>query len=193
MTDCSDKKRKGIQSRQCNINTKSTHIETLCWKPRPSEVELHYAFSLSRCLSLTVNNNLFFFVSVNHDHISEGGVKRLLHTTTLGRWFCQVVNHWLECKEFRAWWWWWWWWRGTVFNRSDCESPWVSACCLATKGFVVGEESLQWLERTKMLWLPSESTQCFYTQVIICLCVCRMNVVHKPLQLYDINEPRCIL
>lgn len=139
------------------------------WKPRSSEVNPHYAFSHHRPPVLPVNNKLFFFVRVNHDHKSEPGLKSSLNMTML-RWEAwSVVKYWLQCKKFRhlcsggGWRWW-----GTLFNRSDHGSPWVAACCQATKeiGFVVGEESLV-IRPTKMLCLHSESTHRLHSHIMI--------------------------
>lgn len=64
----SDKKIKGIEAKQCIINTQ-THNGTCVWKLRGSEVKPHYAFSHQHHLSiLPVNNKPVFFVKVNHDH-----------------------------------------------------------------------------------------------------------------------------
>lgn len=76
-----------------------------------------------------------------------------------------TVKHLDICTWGEGWWWW-----GTVFNRLDHVSPWVAACCQATKeiGFVVGEKSFQWLYQLRWIYSSALSHHKFLCRTLIC-------------------------
>lgn len=163
MTGCSiwcDKKIEGIEKRQCIINTQ-THNETFVWKPRSSEVKRHYAFFHHHRLSLqsiTSYSSLWEWIMTTNQRLAwKAHLSWQRLEGRLNRWLkidCNVKNsdicEWGRAEVEG----------GQFFNGSDHVSPWVAACCQATKEmeFAEDEESLQWLHQLRCLFCINSSS-----------------------------------